>query len=159
MSQNDLFVSKMREWVGVFMRNSMHNALRFSRESGWSMSQLSTLVIIHKRGTSAISDIGDELGVTKAAVSQLLDRMVGDGLLSRVEDPHDRRVKQIHLTEKGRRMLQDSLDARHGWINDLADALTDSEKEQIGQAIDILVSKAKQLAQDDHPDCSPSTSS
>ena len=88
------------------MHNSMHNALRYSKEQGWSMSQIGALMIIHRKGTTAVSDIGDELGISNPAASQMIDRLVQDGLVLRTEHPDDRRVKQIKLTEKGFELIQ-----------------------------------------------------
>jgi DNA-binding MarR family transcriptional regulator len=153
MIQNDPFLSTLHEWVSVFMRNSMHNALRFSRDSGWSMSQLGALMAIHRMGTSAVSVLGNELGISNAAVSQMLDRLVQEGMISRTEDPDDRRVKQISLTERGQQMLQESLRARHSWISELAETLSESEKQEICQALEILIDHARQLLGNDKPDC------
>jgi DNA-binding MarR family transcriptional regulator len=147
MSQTDPFLDTMHEWIAVFMGRSMRNVMRYSRESGWSMSQLGALRAIHMKGTSAVSDIGDELGVSKAAVSQMLDRLVHEDLILRAEDPHDRRAKQIKLTDKGCQLIHDFFTVRHSWLADLAEELSESEKEQISQALNILIEKAGPLEQ------------
>jgi DNA-binding MarR family transcriptional regulator len=152
MSENEPIINSLLELVSSFMHNSMHDAIRFSKEKGWSMTQLHTLMIIHKRGGRIISDIGDELGISNAAASQLLDRMVQEQLVARKEDPADRRVKQISLTDKGHHMVKESLSARQAWMHDLADRLTPEEQEIIGPALRILIDKAKQYRLDD---CSP----
>ncbi len=61
------------------------------------MTQFSTLMTLHKQGTCAISEIAEELGVSTAAASQMVDRMVNDGMILRTEDPNDRRVKLVSL--------------------------------------------------------------
>ena len=147
MSQFDPFLSTLHEWISVFMRRSMRDVMRYSRESGWSMSQLGTLMTIHRKGTTAVSDIGDELGVSNAAASQMLDRLLNEGLILRTEDPNDRRAKQIKLTELGCQMVHESFEARHGWLNELADNLSASEKEQVSQALRILIDKSKYIEQ------------
>lgn len=147
MKQTDPFLAAFQEWISVFMRNSLHNAVRYSRDSGWSMSQLSTLMIIYKKGPCAVSDIGDALGVSYPAVSQMLDRLVQEELIFRTEDPDDRRVKQIKLTDKGQQKLKDNLHAHHAWLKDLAEDLSQSEKEQISKALNILIEKTKKSEQ------------
>lgn len=147
MSQTDPFLSTLHEWMSVFMRRSMHNLMRNSRKSGWSMSQLGTLMVIQRMGTSAVSDIGDELGISNAAASQMLDRLVQEELILRTEDQHDRRVKQIKLTEKGCQLIQEYFRARHSWLNELADNLSASEKEQVSQALRILIEKSENIEQ------------
>ena len=87
-----------------------------SRESGLSMSQISALFHIHQADGSGVTDLGDHLGVTSAAASQMLERLVQQELILRTEDPDDRRVKQMVLTEKGARVSRRaSMPARVGW--------------------------------------------
>ena len=139
----DPFVDAIQEWIEVFMRRSMRDFIRFSRESGLSMSQIGALYHIHRRGSSAVSDLGEHLGVTSPAASQMLDRLVGQGLILRTEDPHDRRVKQIVLTEKGHQLLQAGINARQGWLLDLAENLSPGEKAQIAAALEILTDRSR----------------
>jgi DNA-binding MarR family transcriptional regulator len=143
MPQADLFIDTMQNWIDVFMRRSMRNFIRFSRESGLSMSQIGALYHIHRRGSSPVSDLGEHLGVTSAAASQMLERLVQQGIILRSEDPHDRRGKQIVLTEKGHQILLESIHARQGWLVDLADELSAGEKEQISAALKILIEKTR----------------
>lgn len=132
------------------MRRSMHNFIRYSRESGISMPQVGALFHIH-RGAGGVSDLGEGLGITSAAASQMLERLVQQGVILRSEAPHDRRMKQIVLTEKGRHILQESFHAHQGWLNDLAQTLSAGEKEQIVAALKILIEKANRLESPSEP--------
>lgn len=145
MEKTDQFLNTLQEMIMVFMHNSMHNALRYSKECGWSMSQIGVLRVIHRQGTTAISDIGDAMGVSTPAASQLIERLVQEGLVLRTEDPDDRRVKQIQLTEKGQGVLVDSLHARHTWLKILDEQLSEEEKQIVSQAIEILINRAKNI--------------
>jgi len=141
----DHLVSALTDWSEVFMKHSMHNFIHYSKESGLSMSQIGALFRLFHKGNSAVSDIGDELGVTTAAVSQMLDRLVQQGLILRNEDPNDRRMKQIVLTDKGRLTLQEIFYARQSWLINLASVLSESEKEQVVTALNVLIDKSNQL--------------
>jgi DNA-binding MarR family transcriptional regulator len=145
MSTSDQLTAALREWVGVSMRRSMRHLLLYSRESGLSMSQMGALLLVHRKGVGGVSDIGDHLGITSAAASQMLERLVQQGIVVRSEDPHDRRVKQIALTQKGRRILQESIQARQSWVDDLARLLTPAEQKQVTAALNMLVEKSGQL--------------
>jgi DNA-binding MarR family transcriptional regulator len=147
MQSDDPFVNTLGKWVEVFMRRSMHNFITYSKEKGLSMSQIGALLRIFRGGRSSVSDIGDNLGVTSAAASQMLERLVQQGLILREEDPDDRRVRQIVLTNKGRQILQETIATRQVWLENLANTLSDSEREQITAALNILIEKANQLEQ------------
>jgi DNA-binding MarR family transcriptional regulator len=147
MQPADPFVVVLQQWIEVSMQRSMHNFLSYARESGLSMSQLGALFQVYRIGCSGVTDLGDDLGVTSSAASQLLDRLVQYGLIRRTEDPGDRRAKRILLTDKGLRVIQESIRARQGWVAELADTLSESEKEASIAALHILIDRANQLRQ------------
>lgn len=144
------FSAALQSWIDVFMHRSMRSVLLYAKESGLSMSQLGALMHIFK-GTSGVSDVGDDLGISSAAASQMLERLVQQGLISRSEDPHDRRVKQIVLTAKGQQVLQGSLQASKGWLDELAASLSPAEQEQVAAALNIMIAKAAKLDQQADP--------
>jgi DNA-binding MarR family transcriptional regulator len=143
---SDPFVPMLKEWIEVSMQHSMRNFLRFARESGLSMSHLGAIFHIHQIGSCGVTEIGEHLGVTSAAASQMLDRLVQQGFVLRTEDPEDRRVKQIALTTQGQKILSEGIRAREIWLGELAETLSESEKETITSALSMLIAKVNQLA-------------
>ena len=141
------FVSTLQAWIEISMRHSMHHFIHHARESGFSMSHIGAMFHIHRIGSCGVTDLGDHLGVTSAAASQMLERLVQQGLILRTEDPNDRRVKQIVLTDKGQRVLDEGIRARQRWLDDLAESLSASEKESIMMGLNILIDKLKNLKQ------------
>lgn len=130
----------------MFMHRSMRNFILYSKETGLSMPQMGALFHLLK-GYGGVTELGDELGVTSAAASQMLERLVQLKLIIRTESQHDRRAKVIVLTDKGRQTLKDSIKARQGWLGDLAETLSPAEREQIIAALNILIEKARLLEQ------------
>jgi DNA-binding MarR family transcriptional regulator len=152
MQPADPFVVTLQKWIEVSMQRSMRNFLSYARESGLSMSQLGALFHVYRIGCSGVTDLGDDLGVTSSAASQMLDRLVQHGLIRRTEDPSDRRAKQIVLTDRGLQVLHESIRARQGWVSDLAETLSESEKEASIGALKMLIDKANHLARPVAPD-------
>jgi DNA-binding MarR family transcriptional regulator len=149
MQQSDEFVTTLIRWNEALMRVSMQNFLRYSKEVGLSMPQIGALFQIQHRGIIGVGDMGSELGITSAAASQMLDRLVQQGLVIRSEDPNDRRGKQIKLTEKGLTVMHDSVRARQSWIDELSSRLSPTEKESIIAALSIVIDQTNQLEQGD----------
>jgi DNA-binding MarR family transcriptional regulator len=153
MPSDDPFVIAMRKWFETLMRHSTQDFVLNLKKKGLSMPQIGTLMQIH-RGTAGVSEVGEELGVTSAAASQMLERLVQLRLVLRTEDPTDRRVKRLVLTDKGQRTIQEVVQARQRWLDDLMHSLSDSEKEQITAALNLLIEKiekAEQLATNSEP--------
>jgi DNA-binding MarR family transcriptional regulator len=123
----------------------MHDFGRFSRENGLSMPQMGALFNLYRKGKISISMICDDLGVTSAAASQMLDRLVQQGFLARSEDPDDRRVKQIILRPKGIAVIDAIIQLRRDWLETLTEMLTTEEQETVVTALDLLTDAARKL--------------
>lgn len=141
----DHFVATLQDWVEVSTRRSMRDFLRYARESKLSMSNLGAIFYVHRCVGCAVSDVGDHLGVTNAAASQLLDRLVDQGFLVRSEDSEDRRIKRIQLTDRGERVFEEGIQARGGWMSDLAAELSEDERRMITQALELMIPKMARL--------------
>lgn len=145
MQSNEIFITTLQKWVDIFMRRSMRNFIVYAKTNGFSMTQIGALFHIHRTRGCGVSDVGDDLGITSAAASQLLERLVQQGLVMRSEDPNDRRLKLIEMTEKGRMVVEEGIHARQSWFDELAMRLTPEEQRQVTTALDILIEKTQQL--------------
>lgn len=146
MTTTDLNLqAALQHWIDIFMRHTMHDLVQLKREAGLSMSQLSTLFRLFHAQECGVSDIGESLGVTNAAASQMVDRLVGLEYLTRSEDPQDRRVKVLTLTEKGQALIQESYARRRDWLAQITTSLTTQEQETISAALTLLTEAAIRL--------------
>ena len=109
------------------------------------MPQLGILMQLHYRENCGISDIGDRFHITNAAASQLADKLVQSGLIRREEDPQDRRAKLLNLTDKAKELIQQSLEERYRWVDQLAGKLTPEERAKVAEALQIMTQAAKEL--------------
>ena len=109
------------------------------------MGQTSVLFHLHHGSSCGVSDVGELLGVTNPAASQMVDRMVTLGLIERTEDPDDRRAKQLQLTANGRLIVKESIEARRRWMEQLTYTLTSEEQTLIINALNTLVDAARDL--------------
>ena len=60
----------------------------------------------HEQELTLIKDIEQELNITKSVASNLVKRMVQNGLVELEASPNDKRAKFVHLTEKSRSQMQ-----------------------------------------------------
>src|SRR4030043_890235 len=129
MQSTDPLVATLHEWFGIFRRRLMGNFFIFARDRGLTMAQFGAMLRLYHKGACGVSDIGSDLGVTNSAASQMLERLVQLKLITRSEDPDDRRAKQIVLTEKGRQIMLERSMAFHKWMEDLAHSLYFEEQD------------------------------
>ena len=133
------------EWMNLNMRNSLGNFMRFAKEKNYSIPQLSALIHLAHHQECNVSGLGEEFGVTNAAISQVLEKLVQLGLVLRTEDPQDRRQKVLVLTEEGKKIARESQLERQKWLSDLINNLTEQEKEQVDSALRLLINKATSI--------------
>lgn len=151
MSDQQTVSTLLREWMEVFMARSMHEWWRFVRESGLSMPQFNILMHLYHRGRCGMSDLTERMGVSPAGLSQLTDRLVQSGFLTRSEDPDDRRAKQIELTAAGRALVEKGLVERNRWLDELATGLGPREREQVRKTFPALLDAARKLTVPNEP--------
>ncbi len=133
------------DWTAVFMRLSMNGFLRFAHESGLSWAQMAVLMHLHYRGPREVMACGELLQLSPAGASQMIERMVQQGLVQRSESPDDRRVRLVHLTETGRQVMDEIIQAQQGWLEQLLALLTGEQRAAVSQALRTLTEQAKLL--------------
>ena len=74
------------------------------------------------------------------SVSTLLDRMERDGLIKKVKDLKSRNQIRVTLTEKGEKAYRQCMPPES--IRKIFSALSDSQKEQLGESLDQLRTRA-----------------
>ncbi len=139
------FTDALRSWAEVSTQRSMRDFAHFVRAAGLSMPQTNTLMRLYHQHTCGVSDIGRELGISSAAASQMIDRMVQQGLLARTECPGDRRIRELSLTAKGRALVEQAMDARHHWLAALPARLTREQQDAAVLSLTRLTEAARAL--------------
>jgi DNA-binding MarR family transcriptional regulator len=109
------------------------------------MPQFSILMQLHHRGNCGIGDISERFDITNAAASQLVDKLVHSSLIKRQEDPHDRRAKLLNLTDKGKELIQQGIEERYRWVDQLEERLTVEERVQVSEALNLMTRAAQEL--------------
>jgi len=133
----------LHEWSEIYMRRSGRDFKLFMDETGLSFSQLTILMRLYHRGSCNVCELGAQLGVTNAAISQSIDRLVNLDLIERTENPDDRRAKQLALAPKGQTLIEKSIEVRCQWIEALTTSLTPEQQKITFSAITWLTEAAQ----------------
>jgi DNA-binding MarR family transcriptional regulator len=89
-------------------------------------------------GSRSHSAIGEELGISLSAVTQLVNRLEREGIVERVEDESDRRIKIVRLTAKGQAMMRERQERRVNGVVDVLSKLSTAEQETILTSLERL---------------------
>jgi len=113
----------------------MEEQLRQVTGAKVTFSQLKLLKMVSLTDGYTVGSVAAFLGVSNAAASKAVDRLVRRGLIHRAEAEDDRRAVRLSLTERGRRLLA-SYDAASGKA--LQQVLGASPPEQLRETAELL---------------------
>jgi DNA-binding MarR family transcriptional regulator len=91
----------LQRFMHLYVRRTIRDMQSLLRELKLSMPQMGTLHFLAAEGGQSVSAIADHLDLSLAATSHLVERLVQRDLLTRAEDPHDRRLKRVELAPGG----------------------------------------------------------
>lgn len=74
-------------------------------EDGLGNSDFRVLDVLLHKGPMPVNAIGPKVDLNPGSVSVAVDRLYKKGLVNRIEDEKDRRVRTVSLTEKGRKLF------------------------------------------------------
>ena len=89
------------------------------------------LYLLFYHQAASVKDTADYLGITKSAVSQLADPLVAKDLVSRKNDPKDRRIVRLSLTAGGSQVLKKLAKHKFAGIRSAIDSLSDEDVRQL----------------------------
>lgn len=139
--ETEEFSHRLLEGMALLMRVSLQDLMSYVHRKGISMAQINVLYQLYYRGPCEVLAFTHTLALSPAGASQLIERMVRQGWVERLDDPADRRVRRVHLTEPGRQLVAESITARDEWIHRFGARLTAEEKQQVAQGFQLLAEK------------------
>jgi len=116
-----------------------------------TMAQLKIMMIIYLGGATRMSVLAEKLGVSLPTVTKSVDRLVARGVVTREDDPEDRRVVLCRLTEDGQKMIIQLWQSARERTRKLLSALSASELKVVDQALGYLL-RAGQKVRKTEPD-------
>ena len=130
--------------VEIVLAHVIQDFMRFMKQQGLSTPQIHALMYIYHAGVCQVSDIGALADVSNAAASQLVERLVQQGLVERKEDPKNRRTKILSLSEKGKGLIQASVSSNH-FLGQVMTSLTPHQHATVRDAFTILAQAAQKM--------------
>jgi DNA-binding MarR family transcriptional regulator len=137
--------------MDVITTRSIQERSHYVKASGLSLPQFGILMYLYYRNSSGVSHISEYLNVSVAAASQMVERLVQNGLVERTEEPNDRRVKHLTLTRKGRALVETGLATMHLWVDAVVERLTQDECGQVEKGLAILARYLQQIQEENQP--------
>lgn len=121
------------------------NQLRVIEDTGLSMTQCKALLELGGLGHSAeawqVSDLAEVFGASVPSMSRAVDGLVKKGLATRVEDPDDRRARQVKITSEGKDLVETLVAVRRTGIEGFTSTLTATQRRKLDAAVESLMDR------------------
>lgn len=102
------------------------------------MQQFRALAVVHRHPGASLSIVAGHLGLTTASASKLIESLVKQALVTRVDSPADRRMITLDLTESGRDALVAARVAALGRLDELLAGLDKPDRAAVARAMEVL---------------------
>jgi DNA-binding MarR family transcriptional regulator len=128
-----------------FLRTVDVVRLRIWESQDISLPQLRILFRARAHPDTDVRSLAAAFGISNSAVSQQVDRLVSRGLLSRTDDPEDRRRVCLRLTENGEQAVGDISRATRAQLEEALTALTDEELTELERLLSRVAGHRQQI--------------
>jgi DNA-binding MarR family transcriptional regulator len=112
------------------------------RDDDITPSLIQCLQYVYLHGPSSIRKIATGLGITVPAVSQLVDRLVQRGLVTREHNKEDRRYASVSLTDEGKQVVLDARTSRLAWLRTILDRIPEDKRATLVDSLEEFIHTA-----------------
>ncbi|MFT4049232.1 MAG: MarR family transcriptional regulator [Solirubrobacterales bacterium] len=121
------------------MKRSSTPMVEFVERYDLSFTQLKVMFALANNDEPLpIGRIAEITGGSLPATGRAVDGLVRHGLTTRTEDPTDRRVKRVEVTDLGTTGMNEIFESRTATLSALLDGLSPDQLEALGQALQPL---------------------
>jgi len=103
-----------------------------------TIAQVKSLFYIYNEGTINFRQLAAAMKVTPSNVTGIIDRLVEQQLVTRTENPEDRRMLMLRLTDKGESLINNLRERRVSQMSSLLTKMTREELETIQKGFAVL---------------------
>ena len=138
MSSRKLAAELLELWHHL-MRGSSQQMYALIAELDVSITHMKTLHVLADGGSElSVKELSDRLGLSLPGASRIVDALMRRGWLERREDPDDRRMKRVRITDEGRKVLDRIEAARLAGLEDYAASLSPEQRTRLSSALSDL---------------------
>jgi DNA-binding MarR family transcriptional regulator len=126
----------LMQFFGRVMKGDQGELFALIAELDLTMPQMRGLFVLDTSDRAlALTELAPMMGLSVAAAGRSVDGLVRNGLVSRTEDPVDRRIKRLALTADGRAALERIGEARLVGLRRFAETLGEVERDALAGAL------------------------
>ncbi len=128
-------LERLLRWVSTSIKRKGREIL-----SDFEITPPQFEAILHmiKGGELTISELSNKMFLACSTITDLVDRMEKNLLVERIRDKKDRRVVRIRVLEKGHKLIDEVLDARRAYLQEVLYDISTENKQMLIEALNTI---------------------
>lgn len=145
MADNTLihFANEVLKLMPDILREFLRRQTKEITQGNFSLPQILILDVLKEKASMRMGELAKYLSVSMAAATGIADKLVRNGFVIRTGSPHDRRVVNISITAKGKKMITQFNLARQKTIIEIFGALSDSDRDKYLEILNKIHGRLK----------------
>jgi DNA-binding MarR family transcriptional regulator len=132
---------------------SLFQNLNHSRDRAWlgvdlTMPQVKTLICVARNNGATSGQIARGLGVGLSTITGIVDRLAEQDLVTRREDPYDRRITRVVATSRGLLLVDELVRYRNEILTRILSRLDAEQLRVVDTAFQYVVAAVDEIAQE-----------
>ena len=123
------FAEELSVIIPMMHREIVRSQARAFKTGDITFTQMVVLHLLSERGVCSMTEIAKMFSITSSGATGIVDRMVRAAFLKRVTVPQDRRVINIKLTVKGKKVINALMKHRKKIIVEMFRNISAKERE------------------------------
>jgi len=125
------------EVVPIVMRD-IRSEMRSRRSPDLTVPQFRTLAFVNRNEGSSLLEVANHMGLTPPSTCRLVDGLITRGMMTRQDNPADRRRVRLAATPRGITILEASRQRTMAYLADKLRDVSAEDREVIVKAMEAL---------------------
>ncbi len=141
-SDAELLADELLALIGYLLKSGQDDVLDIVADLELSISQMRALCVLERADQElAMHQLAEEIGLPVGTTGRAVDVLVRNGLAIRGEDPYDRRVKRVSISEQGQQTMLRLAAARRKGLRAFVTSLDADQQHSFRRALAPIVER------------------
>lgn len=128
----------LAELTSELFSNCSEKEARYTSQFNVSVVEAKALRTLFEHESLTVNQLASELNLTSSRVTRICDNLVKKNLLIREIDDNDRRIFNLSLTEKGKKLTSDLIEGYRKIHEEILESIPEEYHQEMLHALELL---------------------
>ncbi len=133
------FDDEIRDLMDMVLRDMYMLDKEIEDNFGFTSSRIYTLLAFCRKEVMKMRELSEEMSLKTSTMTRMIDNLVKEGLVERMNDPNDRRLVIVSLTIEGKILANNIKEYKEKSLNSILDNIEKEGKVEMVSSLKILL--------------------